>query len=546
MNSRFKDYETIFLIEKALGVNRVISFIKRIPIIKKLFKGNDYSRPVLKAFVSVYIFFADIIKNIFYKALYAAMIAGCTYMILDFSGDSSIKAFSASGPEICILIYLISTLIGTITNNTLFDTDNDKSSVVFLMRMDAKKNVLMNYAGTMIKHFFGHFIIGVVFVVWSGYNPVLIILMPLYGIGAKLAAQALQIKIWEKKRDFSKMFMFGGYGVLGIFVMLALLVLALSFKVSLPVDFIIAFMAIVTVVGFVAGIKVLNSYDEYKLAYKKMCVKSFEELQKTTKEVNKQSSKDAISMEEGDDGSELSAGDGLKGFNNLFMKRHKKILWRKVKIIIIVISLLYAFAYAGIIISGIVNGKTPGFSDGSITKIIFSMVFICYFINGGESITSAMYINCDHSMLTYSFYKQPKRILELFRLRLLSITKLNIIPGIIIGAGFAGIIALTGGQHSYIMYIAAVSAPIVISIFFSVHYLTIYYLLQPYNSESDVKSPVYTGINFITYFISYTIMQLDIEGIVFVGILVAFCIIYIIAACVLVYMFAPKTFRIHK
>ena len=105
MNSRFKDYETIFLIEKALGVNRVISFIKRIPIIKKLFKGNDYSRPVLKAFVSVYIFFADIIKNIFYKALYAAMIAGCTYMILDFSGDSSIKAFSASGPEICILIY---------------------------------------------------------------------------------------------------------------------------------------------------------------------------------------------------------------------------------------------------------------------------------------------------------------------------------------------------------------------------------------------------------------------------------------------------------
>ena len=44
--------------------------------------------------------------------------------------------------------------------------------------------------------------------------------------------------------------------------------------------------------------------------------------------------------------------------------------------------------------------------------------FIMYLINRGTSFTQALFMNCDHSLLTYSFYKQPGFVLKLFQIRL--------------------------------------------------------------------------------------------------------------------------------
>ncbi len=44
--------------------------------------------------------------------------------------------------------------------------------------------------------------------------------------------------------------------------------------------------------------------------------------------------------------------------------------------------------------------------------------FIMYAINRGTGFTRALFMNCDHSLLTYSFYKKPDMVLTLFRIRL--------------------------------------------------------------------------------------------------------------------------------
>lgn len=545
MNSGIKDYQIIFSIEKAFTVNRTIAFLKKIPLIKRLFKGNNYSRPVLKAFVSVYAFFAEIFKNFLFKGIYGAMIIGATVFITSTYGSSGMKMMEKYGPQVSIMIYLLFTLVGALMNNNLFELDEDKYSVVFLMRMDAKKNVLINYTYTMIKFFVGHLVLAIAFVIWSGYNPLFVILMPLFGIGLKLLLQGIQVKLWKRNRNFTSGFMFGGYGVSLTILALAAIVVIAVLKLFMPEYAVMALMCTVILAGFIFGITALKNYDDYRIAYKKVTEQSFE-AQATVVDAQKQKNKDILVMDEADTLSEGSKGKGLRGFNEVFMKRHKKILWKRTMIISIVIAVLYVIIAAGCLFTGNFFGELSNLSDGAITKVILTMVFICYFINGGESVTSAMYMNCDHSMLTYSFYKEPKKILELFRLRALSIIKLNIIPGIMIGCGFASIIAITGGTHNYINYVAAIAAPIVISIFFSVHYLTIYYLLQPYDSNSDAKSPLYSVINTVTYIVSYLTMQIEVSGMIFVEVVVAFCIVYILLACFLVYKLAPKTFRIHK
>ena len=82
------------------------------------------------------------------------------------------------------------------------------------------------------------------------------------------------------------------------------------------------------------------------------------------------------------------------------------------------------------------------------------------------------------------------------------------------------------------------------SVFFSVHTLALYYLLQPYNVEMESKNATYGILNSATYFVCYFFMGREIPALSFgVGVSV-FCIAYTAAALLLVYRLAPKTFRL--
>ena len=79
-------------------------------------------------------------------------------------------------------------------------------------------------------------------------------------------------------------------------------------------------------------------------------------------------------------------------------------------------------------------------------------VFIMYAINRGTGFTRALFVNCDHSLLTYSFYKQPGAILRLFQIRLREIIKINLLPAAVIGAGLAVLLYASGGTDNPLNY----------------------------------------------------------------------------------------------
>lgn len=55
----------------------------------------------------------------------------------------------------------------------------------------------------------------------------------------------------------------------------------------------------------------------------------------------------------------------------------------------------------------------------------------------------------------------------------------------------AALLYTSGGTDEPLHYAILVVSSLSMSIFFSVHYLTIYYLLQPYNAATEVKSGAY-------------------------------------------------------
>ena len=149
-------------------------------------------------------------------------------------------------------------------------------------------------------------------------------------------------------------------------------------------------------------------------------------------------------------------------------------------------------------------------------------------------------------MLTYSFYKQPSMILKLFRIRLREIIKINLLPGVILGIGLALLLYASGGTDNPMNYGILATSIICMSIFFSVHYLTIYYLLQPYNAGTEIKSATYQIVMSATYLVCFCMMQVRMPIVTFGILCIVFCFLYFAVACVLIYRFAPKTFRLRN
>ncbi|MEG2987598.1 MAG: hypothetical protein RR809_08565, partial [Lachnospiraceae bacterium] len=73
---------------------------------------------------------------------------------------------------------------------------------------------------------------------------------------------------------------------------------------------------------------------------------------------------------------------------------------------------------------------------------------------------------------------------------------------------------------------------------------TIYYLLQPYNAATESKSGTYQLVLLATYLLCFFMMKVKLPILFFGLACIAFCILYCIVASVLVYKFAPKTFKL--
>jgi len=167
-----------------------------------------------------------------------------------------------------------------------------------------------------------------------------------------------------------------------------------------------------------------------------------------------------------------------------------------------------------------------------------------FIVNRGAIITQAMFFNCDHAMLRYNFYREPNSILELFKKRLIIVSKVNLLPAVIIGIGNIALLILTNNTN-YITLITNFLYIVSLSIFFSVHYLVIYYLFQPFNKEMEVKKVSYSIMTLITYILTYSLAKIVIEPITLCIIVIVFTVIYVLISLKLVYKYAPETFKLN-
>lgn len=136
-------------------------------------------------------------------------------------------------------------------------------------------------------------------------------------------------------------------------------------------------------------------------------------------------------------------------------------------------------------------------------------------------------------------------ILGIFTARLKSLTAINLLPTAVIALGLPLLLLCSGGTDTPTDYLVLPLAILAMSVFFSVHYLVLYYLLQPYTAGLENTSFGYRLITGLTYFVCYMIYA-NVHGATMAfGIgMIVFAAVYVAAALLLAYRLAPRTFKL--
>lgn len=519
-------YKTL-QIDVAYSVNSFIYIIRKLPIFRDLFTDDIYKSKIIKTIVGIFGAIFSLVRALFFKFIYFFVI----YYI-------SFKLFKNSMVNSFFHIYFFLTILGMFINNKLLNTSKKKYFSIILFNMDATKFFRANIFWNLFTNILFNSIVAYIFIDRLLIAPTIYytLLLIFYTLLVRIIGEALNIQFFKKKNYiwYSNSTLY--FSVLVILLGASSLPL---FKIYIPIRLIEIITLILIPFSIVSLIYLLKIKD-FKLIYKKLSQMTNVMDSKNEKDYLRQAMVEVKDKDKEIDTKLIEKKEGYDLFNTIFFERHKEILLRSAKKYSFVLIIIY-------IVLGYVMLKYSNYNKSIAELLHYKLaifIMIMFFINRGAIITQAMFFNCDHAMLRYNFYREPKVILELFKKRLLTVVKVNLLPAFVIGIGNIVLLLISKNTYTTLTLVTTFLFILSLSIFFSVHYLVIYYLLQPFNKDMEVKKASYSFVTLGTYLLCYILTNLVMTSELLSIFGVLFVIIYVILSLFLVYKIAPRTFKL--
>lgn len=512
----FKTFYYSIKIDTYYAINSFIYILKKMPILKDLLTDDCYTSGFLKFISGIIGVILSLTKMFFSRILYFLII----YFISNYISNDNMTFYH---------IFFIFSLIGMFINNKLLNANMKKYLSIVVFKMNAKNYLQYNLIWTL----FTNFLLNSFCFYLFDLNLEIGLYLILFQIGLRVIGENLEIMYFRKYGNF-------WYNNTGLYftILIALLLCSLLPYIGICINKeMICISALLSSLFGIISYFYMFLFNDYNVIFKRINTLSNAINNDSS---NRQSIVEVKNKDIKINQKKIESKTGYDYFNTIFFERHRDILLRAVKFISFVLIVSY-------VILGYLVISNKNFSldvNNFLSNRLGWFVLIMYFINRGSIVTQAMFYNCDHAMLKYNFFRESNVIIGLFKMRLKTITKVNLLPALIISFGNIGLFMLSGGS-SLVNYIGIFLFIIVLSIFFSLHYLVIYYLLQPYNQDMQMKKMSYSIVSIITYLVCYWASKLFISSLQFSLIGLFFCILYIFIGLKLVENYAPRTFKIN-
>lgn len=527
-------FKYLYFIKKILitqKINGLLYYAKMIPVLGKYIPDRFYRLRLFKEVAGILWLIASFLFTCLTKIIYIMVMIVLPVSVLS-KGEMDHFA-------ILWVFFWLSGLAGPLLMNVTTQPQKKEYVMISLMHMNARRYVLAQWLWTIVIE--GGLLLLVLIALWQiKHGPLWYgISMFLCYLSSHIIGEAIHIHYFQHhEKPLATRFAF----VIPCFLLFYAAAYGWIYLIptaSFSAD-ILAMLMLVMSIGGLFAIPYLCKVD-YTQIMKKGILMNQSIYDGTMLAKNKKAD---IELKDKDyDDNELKEQHyqqlhGYQYLNALFFQRHKRLFYRPMRRRII--GIIGAF----VLLDGLIIFAQLELPLNQPLTLIPAILFLLYFISIGERVTRAMFYNCDASLLHYGYYRQPDAILTNFKIRLKKIIGMNCMLALLMCIGYCVTLCLVW-QSDYVLFdhILLIMTVFSISIFFSIHHLFLYYVLQPYTGSLEMRSPMFGVINTIVYLVCYFSTRL--EGTILLTIVILILtFVYSIIAMLLVYRLAPKNFHI--
>lgn len=511
--------------------NMTLYYLSKLPLIGRKVVYKFYKETNGKIIFGTIGFFFNCIYRLFCKSFFLTLFIFLpSHFINDWKGTNSVeKLVLQSFVVLCFVI-------GSLLNSAVFNEDDESYKMIKVMRMNPKKYYIVKIITRVIVDFIGFIIF---FSIFKVANPLILILELSF---CRIIGEYLDIILFHK---FDLVLI--GNSAAVVFLAIIALVFGYGFGiVGLVFDFKVLIENLITffVLLFLSVIcfyKILK-FNDYKAISIKVAVKR-ETGSKS--ELNRDMNFSNVELKSVHgkllDSSKFNNKTGYEYLNSIFFFRNNKIVKRFIifKCILITIVFIFLAALLKFFVDQDINDM---FDD--IKNISPILVFFMYLLSSTEKISKSMFFNCDISLLRYGFYKRPKDILNNFTSRIKKIMLYNSIHTVVLVGELSIFIIFLGLKDRFIEIIPILILIITLSCFFTIYSVFMYYILQPYTKDLEIKNPIFKIVNYSMYAVCYGCSKIKTTPQYFTIGVIIFTVICIPIFFGIVYKYAPKTFKL--
>jgi len=517
-----------FKIKSTTNFNSFVYHFKQIPILKKLVSKDVYKSKVQRIVWNVIRY---VVKNVWYlmrQLMYFFMIGFALQLIrylgtVDVTSDKFVQSYE-------MLFLVMSVIFGSLFKNVTSSTI-DKYYIVRVMKADCRE--FLRYEFLSIYLYKLLFMVPLMLVMGSITNTPLNITAMMIGawIASRVFGCYFELLLSKFKKETlitNVLYVLAFFGTVG-----AIVLILLERAPFISWEIVLGFYIILAI-----GIRlyVNKSFDYYAFGNKRFALSQIID----AKAIAIKQQKNIVRMSDKDFkvSNRIYHKKGFDFFNALFVQRHRRlllkpILYTSVAIILGIVIMLVVGYFAPYIVAE--------FGRGMINSL-GGFFFLLYFVNRGERYANALFFNCDVSMLRYSFYRTSKNILVNFWIRFRTLVVLNMIPTVLLVIFTLILFSFSGIAISdIIMFVVAI---LEVSLLYSIHYLFMYTMFQPYTENMEQKSHVVSITNGIVYMIIWQFNNMSLPVMETFVVVTIVTIIYASFGSWAIFKFAPKRFRL--
>lgn len=560
------------MVRFSITANRLIHFLRHIPLIKEAISPSLYREYSLKTVFAVFGILFIATKKIIYRLFYVAFVVALGIITCQIAVQGGFSAFfnnlSNDNPFVEMIakevvfyilsIWFILSFIGGISGARIIGTSyyyHDNTMINHLHAdpaIYAKSQIVLGRAADIILYLpyilVAFMIAGIP--LWE--TPVILAVFTAF----RLLGEAINLLLY---RYIHKHFGNPPLSFSLLFLFLAAVVIPVWLGIPNLADFLQnPFVLAGTAAIGIAAVVYIMRYPRYAPLFKERIStieKAMENAKKRGNYINGTGFQSVKNWRKGlkQEDLQLELHSGKTGFaylNAIFFERHRKYFKKS---LLIRCSIILG---AGLIISTVAiiymtltgNPISTYLYESHDAKSIFNLssvfFFIIYIASMGRIVTAGVFSNCDIQMLHYPYYRTKETIMASFKSRFLFILQYNLIITFTLSLASITSAGLLFWHFDYAYSLILFVLLNCIGVFFAFNDLFLYYVIQPYDTAGKSKSIIYSIINSIVYLIAYFGLQVRFDFVIYSIIVIAATILYLGLGTGLLLRFAPKNFKL--